>query len=116
KTCDSDSDPAAARRRVSPRRHRGHGDFTETSGFSVPLRVLRVSYTRKLEFLARLERFSRTFFLCVPPWERTHPACWASDTHGTLEACAPKGQQAQPLSASLRCGLWLRPKAAALKI
>src|SRR6059036_3799176 len=42
--CDSDSDPAAARRPVSPRRHGGHGDFTETTGFSVHLRVLRVSY------------------------------------------------------------------------
>src|SRR5438552_9860162 len=39
--CDSDSDPGAARRPVSPRRHGGHGDFTEASGFSVPLRVLR---------------------------------------------------------------------------
>ena len=24
------------------------------------------------------------------PWERTHPACRASDTHSTLEACAPR--------------------------
>src|SRR5213593_653839 len=39
--CDADSDPAAARCPVSPRRHGGHGDFTEASGFSVPLRVLR---------------------------------------------------------------------------
>src|SRR5437867_764416 len=40
--CDSDSDPAAARHPVSPRRHGGHGDFTEAPGFSVHLRVLRV--------------------------------------------------------------------------
>ncbi len=31
----------------SPRRHGGHGDFTEASGFSVPLRVLRVSVVNK---------------------------------------------------------------------
>src|SRR6059036_2256875 len=39
--CDSDRDPGAARCPVSPRRHGGHGDFTEASGFSVPLRALR---------------------------------------------------------------------------
>src|ERR1041384_5006028 len=33
----------AARRPISPRKHRGHGDFTEASGFSVHLRVLFVS-------------------------------------------------------------------------
>src|SRR6266540_1156548 len=32
---------AAARHLVSPRRHGAHGDFTEASGFSVHLRVLR---------------------------------------------------------------------------
>src|SRR6266516_6785336 len=53
--CDSDSDPGAARRPVSPRRHGGHGDFTEASGFSVPLRVLRVSVVNKvLEFFSML--------------------------------------------------------------
>src|ERR1043166_1586363 len=41
----------AARRPISPRRHRGHGDFTEASGFSVHLRVLRVSVVNTaLEF------------------------------------------------------------------
>src|SRR5213076_994960 len=59
--CDADTDPAAARCPVSPRRHGGHGGFTEASGFSVHLRVLRVSYTINLEFLARLE----SFFLCA---------------------------------------------------
>src|SRR5437773_1868221 len=38
--CDADTDPAAARCPVSPRRHGGHGDFTEASGFSVHLPVL----------------------------------------------------------------------------
>jgi hypothetical protein len=39
----------------SPRRHGGHGDFTEASGFSVHLRVLRVSVVNKvLEFLFSL--------------------------------------------------------------
>src|SRR5436309_1930436 len=53
--CDSDSDSAAARHPVSPRRHGGHGDFTETSGFSVHLRVLRVSVVNKvLEFFLGL--------------------------------------------------------------
>src|SRR5438876_174177 len=31
----------------SPRRHRGHGGFTEGSGFSVLLRVLRVSVVKQ---------------------------------------------------------------------
>src|SRR6266568_1725654 len=36
------------RRPLSPRRHGGHGDFTEASGFSVHLRVLRVSVVNKV--------------------------------------------------------------------
>src|SRR5438093_7218387 len=52
-SCNSDSDPAAATCPVSPLRHGGHGDFTEASGFSVHLRVLRVSVVNKvLEFLS----------------------------------------------------------------
>src|SRR5438876_9596332 len=52
---NSDSDPVAARRPVSPRRHRGHGDLTEASGFSVHLRVLRVSVVKRaLEFFLSL--------------------------------------------------------------
>src|SRR5437762_14207274 len=53
--CDADTDPAAARCPVSPRRHGGHGDFTEASGFSVHLRVLRVSVVNKaLKFFSSL--------------------------------------------------------------
>src|SRR6266496_6268977 len=38
------------------RRHGGHGDFTEASGFSVHHRVLRVSVAnKKLEFLLSLD-------------------------------------------------------------
>ena len=37
----------------SPRRHGAHGDFTEASGFSVHLRVLRVSVVNEVpEFLS----------------------------------------------------------------
>src|SRR5437773_3921544 len=43
------------RRPVSPRRHGAHGDFTEASGFSVHLRVLRVSVVNKVpEFFLSL--------------------------------------------------------------
>src|SRR6266704_3078185 len=58
------------RRPVSPRRHGGHGDFTEASGFSVHLRVLRVSYDNTfsavisspyLHLLAGLDRRKRIF-------------------------------------------------------
>ena len=53
--CDSDSDLAVATCPVSPRRHGGHGDSTEASGFSVHLRVLRVSVVNKvLEFFSIL--------------------------------------------------------------
>ena len=43
--------PRAKIRHLSPRRHGGHGDFTEASGFSVHLRVAGVSVVNKvLEF------------------------------------------------------------------
>src|SRR5216117_2194099 len=60
------------RRPVSPRRHGGHGDFTEASGFSVHLRVLRVSVVnRVLEFFLSLASHNSSGYgnqLCPFPY------------------------------------------------
>src|SRR6266496_2863408 len=55
---NSDSDPAAAGRPVSPRRHRGHGDFTEQRP---PAATKKESHRRDAE-----PRGGR-------PWERRLP-------------------------------------------
>jgi hypothetical protein len=86
-SCDSDGHRAAARGPVSPRRHRGHGDFTEASGFSVHLRVLRVSVvnTCSNSSLAWLPTTRRVLTYWVMVW----PCC-----------------SRNPMITSATCGTW----------
>ena len=71
--------------------------------FFLVLGVFVPPNTMKLKFLAGLERIFAARFLSALPWERTHPACSASDTRGTLEAGSVRSQGRPPRSLRL-CG------------
>src|SRR5439155_24012074 len=73
------------------RRHGGHGDFTEASGFSVPLRVLRVDFSRANSAPAGRREISRR----LAGGERSEPP----DRRG-ITICTPAGVAGAPLASA----------------